>query len=253
MDSIIIRVGQGTLAFLCPDGNNAPVFRPYPVKSGMSIAANLRTAFKEESYLTGVGNKAVLLVSSPTLLIPTEQYQADETFDADEVYGNVITGHKGEVKVISDISELYATAVFPVNSDLQMVVKDHFPIVDTRNVMVTVWQHLYNRYYESGKQRRLFAYFHDKVVDICSFGQHRIHFANSFPAVHAHDALYYTLFIWKQLGMNQTDDELFIFGDMPHADWLLERYNTYLSHVNVIDHDGKADKKPFDLTLCEEY
>lgn len=251
MNPIIIRVGQGTLGFVCPNGNEAPVYRPYPVKSGMSIAANLRTAFKEESFLADGGNKAVLLVSSPTLLIPSEHYHADETFDADEVYGNVITGHKGEMKIITEISDLDVTAVFPVNSDLQMVVKDHFPIVDTRNVMVCVWQYLYNHYYESGKQRRLFAYFHDKVVDICCFGQHRIHFANSFPAVHAHDALYYTLFIWKQLGMSQTDDELFIFGDMPHADWLLARYNTYLNHVKVIDHEGKADKKPFDITICE--
>ena len=247
MNSTIIRVGQGTLGFMHSEGGT-PTYHPYPVKSGMSIAANLRTAFKEETFLVGGGSKAVLLVSSPTLLIPTSEFASYDNFDADEVYGNVITGHKGEKKIITDISELNATAVFPVNNDLHMVVSDHFPIVDTRNVMAGVWRYLYDNYYESGKQRRLFAYFHDKVVDICAFGQHRIRYANSFPATHAHDALYYTLFIWKQLGMSQTNDELYIAGDMPHGDWLLKRYRSYLSHVTTIDHN---DNIPFDITICE--
>ena len=264
MKPIIIRAGQGTLGFMIPEADGTTTYHPYAVKSGMSIAANLRQAFKEESYLVNGAKKAVLMVASPVMLMPTAEYEEYEQFDADEMYGNVITGHKGEEKIIKQIDELDVTAVFPVNSDLQMVVNDHFPIVDTQNVMTNVWPYLYKKYYESGKRRKLFAYFHDKMVDICNFEQHRIHFANSFQATHAHDALYYIMYIWKQLGMNQMEDELHIMGDMPHGDWLEKRLKTYVNNV-IIKGNGlreapehqlerkndNGNKTPFDLTICE--
>lgn len=255
---IIIRTGQGTLAFLTPNDEGAYDYHPYAVKSSMSIAANLRTAFKEQAYLANRKRKAILLVSSPVLLVPEDEYFGTEEFDVETAFSSVITGHKGDVKMTTNMEELSAVAIFPVNSDLQLVVSDHFAVVETQNVMPLVWKHTYDKYYQSGSKRRLFAYFHDKAVDIFSFEQHRIRFANSFQATHAHDALYYTLFTWKQLGMNVNEDELHIFGTMPHADWLLERYKAYIKNVNVnINGNGNENlndnknQMPFDLTLCE--
>ena len=249
-NSVIIRVGQGTLTFLTPENDGQYTAHPYPVKSSMSIAANLRVAFKEEPYLTNVGKKAVLQVATPTLLVPKEEAYPqslpalgsaallckegkDDEF-CETLYSSVITGHKGEVKCATEIEELDAVVIFPVNSDLQMVVKDHFPITSIGHVMTDVWRECYNKYYKSGGNRKLFAYFHDKMVDIFCFEQHRIRFANSFQATHAHDALYYTLYTWKQLGMNDDNDSLCVMGDMPHGDWLLERYKSYLAKVEVI-------------------
>ena len=249
---VIIRIGQGTLAFLTPNADGAYDYHPYAVKSGMSIAANLRTAFKEEAYLAGSGRKATLLVSSPVLLVPEEEYSSTDDFDLEAAYSSVITGHRGDMKVVKEIDELNAVAIFPVNSDLHMVVSDHFDVVDTQNVMPLVWQHAYNKYYQSGSKRRLFTYFHDKVMDVFCFEQHRIRFANSFQTTHAHDALYYTLFTWKQLGMNVSEDELYVLGNMPNEDWLMERYKSYISNVVTSpDHADANSKLPFDLTLCE--
>ena len=250
--SVIIRAGQGTLSFLTPEKDGSYGYHPYPVKSSMSVAANLRTAFKEEAYLADCGRKAVLLVPSPVLLVPEEEYNHSENED-ELLFSSVITGHKGDVKVARVMEELNAVAIFPVNSDLQMVVGDHFPIVDTQNVMPLVWRHTYGKFYQSGGKRRLFAYFHDKTVDIFGFERHRVRFANSFQATHAHDALYYTLFTWKQLGMNVAEDELHILGDMPHADWLLERYKAYINNVIVNEGENSGmEKMSYDLTLlCE--
>ena len=277
---VIIRIGQGTIAFLTPNADGAYDYHPYAVKSGMSIAANLRKAFKEEPYLADSSRKATLLVSSPILLVPEDEYNGVENFDLEAAYSSVITGHRGDMKVAKEMEELNVVAIYPVNSDLHMVVSDHFTVVDTQNVMPMVWQHTYNKYYQSGSKRRLFTYFHDKAVDIFCFEQHRIRFANSFQVTHAHDALYYTLFTWKQLGMNVSEDELHVLGNMPHEDWLMERYKAYVKNVNINGNARKDDLKalsevapagnskglgsikwvseandnhiPFDLMLCEE-
>ena len=233
--AVIIRAGHGTLVFTTPEGEGGMTQHQYAVKSGMSLAANLRTAFKEEVYLAEHGPKAVLKVVSPVLLIPSREYCAVEEYDVEGVYGNTVTGHKGEVKVVTEIPEFDVHAIFPVNSDLQMVVGDHFSIMSTQNVMVDVWRHLYKNYYSNSGQRKLFAYFHDKQMDICAFEQNRIRFANAFDINDRHDALYYLLFVWKQLGMNQNEDMLYFAGETQHMEWLKEKTAAYVSNITVIE------------------
>lgn len=265
-DITIIRAGLGTLSFLIKkeDGTNA--FHPYKVKGEMSLAANLRTAFKEQSYLKNEtegqtndneGRCAKLMVASPVVLIPATDYNNTPDFNAEAMYSGVISGRKGEEKITCEVPELDAVAIFSVNSDLLMVVRDNFANVEVQNVIQPVWRHLYSRYYQSGQRRKLFAYFHDKTVDVCQFEQHRVRFANSFDATHAHDALYYILFVWKQLGMNQQEDDLFVIGDMPHEEWLRGRLGAYLSRVHDINPNADLNRSPlaqiegmpFDLML----
>lgn len=232
-------------------------FHPYAVKGGMSLAANLREAFKEQDYLRSNQGKAVLHVTTPVILIPKEDYEDTEEYDAEAVYASVLTGHKGEEKVTDAIGELDAYALYSVNRDLKMVVSDNFHDVKVMNVMVPVWVNLYKRYFQAGQKRKLFAYFHDKRVDICNFEQRRLHFANSFDAQHAHDALYYLLFVWKQLGMNQQEDDLFVIGDVPHKDWLMSRLEAYLKNVHIVNPSvalnrsalAEIEGMPFDMML----
>lgn len=241
---IHIRAGHGTLSFLVPQEDGTMAFHPYAVKGGMSLAANLREAFKEHDFLRTNQGKAVLHVCTPVVLIPKEDYEDTEEYDVEAVYGSILTGHKGEEKIVTEIPDLDVYALFSVNRDMKMVVSDNFHDVEVCNVMVPVWAHLYKRYYQARQKRKLFAYFHDKKVDICSYEQRRLHFANSFDAQHAHDALYYLLFVWKQLGMNQTEDEMFVVGDMPHKEWLMERLKSYLKNVHTIIPSASLNRSP---------
>ena len=51
---LTIRVGYGTMSFFLPKTDGTVEYQPYTVKSGVSMAANLRTAFRE-SELYGSG------------------------------------------------------------------------------------------------------------------------------------------------------------------------------------------------------
>lgn len=241
---LTVRAGNGTLSFLVPEADGTPSFHPYPVKSGMSLAANLREAFKEQPYLRTTFHKAVLTVCTPVVLIPREDYLDTENFNAEAMYSSVITGHKGDEKIIREMEGLDVMALYSVNRDLKMVVSDNCEDVDVVNIMVPTWQHLYRRYYQNGERRKLFAYFHDKRMDLCSFEQRRICFANSFDAQEDHDALYYLLFVWKQLGMSQKEDDLFIAGDVGQRQWLTERLAKYITKVHIIDPNIDLNRSP---------
>ncbi|MEE1121646.1 MAG: hypothetical protein UHT92_08230, partial [Prevotella sp.] len=78
----IIRIGQQSLMFLMPevcvtnaDGQRSVTplrFEPYTVKSGMSMAANLREAFRESEVLGLASNRVQVIIDAPVMLIPME-------------------------------------------------------------------------------------------------------------------------------------------------------------------------------------
>lgn len=212
---------------------------PYAVKSDRSLPANLREAFKEQQFLRalerdGIGKilaDTILMVASPVMLVPDDLDIDTTPCSIDASYGEIITGHKGEEKFIRPIPELRVKAIFAVDSDLLLVANDNCSHVTVDNVMAPVWADKYSTEYQNDGQRRLFAYFHDRMVSVFSFEQHRIHFANTFDAAHAHDALYYIMFVWKQLGYSQEEDILYLLGTMPHADWLTTRLKTYIRRI----------------------
>lgn len=236
---LIIRAGHGTLSFTVQDTDGKATLYPYAVKSDRSLPANLREAFKEQQFLRALERDGsgkiladtLLMVASPVMLVPDDVDIDTTPGTIDAAYGEIITGYKGDEKMVRPIPELRVKAVFSVDSDLLLVANDNCSHVTVDNVLAPVWIDRYSAEYQKDGYRRLFAYFHDRKVSVFSFEQHRIHFANTFDAAHAHDALYYIMFVWKQLGYSQEDDILFLLGTMPHADWLTARLKTYIRKI----------------------
>ena len=107
MKKIDIRAGNGTLSFTITEDDGTVTTYPYPVKSDMSLPANLREAFREQPYLrvgpTDCEGKilaaATLSVVSPIMLMPDDGDHDFSAADIDMVYGEVMTGHTGAREV----------------------------------------------------------------------------------------------------------------------------------------------------------
>lgn len=250
---LAIRVGYGTMSFCLPNADGTVEYQPYTVKSGVSMAANLRTAFRESELLRGRDDRALLSIVSPVVLVPIDEYMDQENFDVETLYNHTFTGREHEAKVASVIPDLSAVAVFGVNKDLKLVVEDHFGDVRIQNVMQPVWTHLYRRSTLVGQRRKLYAYFHDNKVDVFSFQQRRFRFSNVFDAVHAHDALYYLLFVWKQLALSNEDDELHLVGKSEHMEWLITKLKSYLRRVYTLNPVADLNRAPASLIEGMEY
>ena len=75
-----IRVGQQSMAFAVADPHaaNQVVYEPFITKSGISIAANMREAFKQSELLNRGYDNALLIVDTPTLLIPLQEFDEEQ-------------------------------------------------------------------------------------------------------------------------------------------------------------------------------
>jgi hypothetical protein len=95
-------------------------------------------------------------------------------------------------------------------------------------------------------------------IDIFCFAQNNLLLGNHFACSSISDAIYYVLFIWKQLKMNQLKDFVYIAGNKKE---LIESLQTHIHNiipVNIIptEHFEQVDMGsiPFEmasLSLCE--
>ena len=119
-----IRIGRGTLSFAMPsDDGDSIIFEPYVVKSGISMAANLREAFKKADLLLDPPQRVRVLLDSDVLMVPVEMFQ-EQTMET--MYFHAFPSKEQEAVYYNVLPDLNAVAVFSMNRDLRLVIDDHF-------------------------------------------------------------------------------------------------------------------------------
>lgn len=225
----IVRIGRGTLSF-STISDNVIQFNQYNVKPGMSMAANLRVAIKEGKWIDN-GNEGTIMVDGDVLLVPMDSYAEDW---AQEMYMHCFPKRKGDVVLHNALPDMGVVVLFGLNKDLRMVVTNNMPGAKFIAAMTPVWTHLYYKSY-NGQRQKLFAYFHENRMDIFAFGNKRFKFCNSFAVTEVSDSLYFLLYVWREMGLNQEDDELNIIGNIPQKERLMEELGTYIKRCFVIN------------------
>ncbi len=240
---LVIRIGKHSLSFasIAPALSSAPVtFQPYVVKSGMSMAANLREALKGADLRSQDICKVQVLMDVPVLMVPVEQFQEP---DIVELYRYAFPGHDQDAVLYNVLPDLNAVTVFAMNKDLKLVVDDNFSDAKFIVAMSPVWRHLYQRSF-TGARNKLYGYFRERRLDVFSFQQNRFKFCNQFEVNNAHDILYFLLYVWKQLMLQPEHDELHLVGDLPEQEWLMDELRRYLQKVYKINPSAELHQAP---------
>lgn len=239
----IIRLGHETLRFALPtasDGETTVTIEPWTVKSGMSMAANLREAFLGSDLLAAAGPRGCALVDVPVSVIPIDEY--DETTEA-ELHALAFPALKHEAVMHYVLPDLNCVAVFSVNKDVRTVVTDHF--TDTRFLpaIAPVWQHLHRRSH-AGTAQKLYAYLREGHLSLAAFRKNRFRFCNTFAATEVTDTAYYIMYVFQQLAMDQRRDELFIVADATPTEALRDELRRYVQNVFTINPTAEFNRAP---------
>ncbi len=250
---LIIRVSRNSLSFssVTSEGDGQILFEPYLLNSGISMAANLREAFRSEDILKEHYNRVLVMIDSPVLMVPLDLFHEEEQRT---LYLHSYNGHEKDEIVHTVLPDLNGVAVFGVNRDLKLVIDDHYEHVTFIAAIAPVWRYLHQRSY-LGNREKLFAYFHDRHMELFSYGQNRFKFCNTFDIHDAHDALYFLLYTWKQIGLQAERDEIHMVGDLPDDEWLMEELQKYVKRVYTINPAGDFNRSavtqiegmPYDL------
>ncbi len=240
---LTIRIGRDSLSFstgVAASENGIVTFEPYTVKSGISMAANLREALKTSALPAEGFTRALVMIDTPVMMMPVDLFIEGE---AEELFFNTFTPRKDSTVLHSVLPEENAVAVFAMNKDLKMVIDDHFHDVRYVVAMSPVWRHLHRRSF-TGNRNKLYGYFHDGRVDVFNFIQNRFKYYNTFEVSKAQDALYFLLYVWKQLNLQPEHDEMHIVGEIPASEWLLKELKNYLRRAYIINPEVDFNNAP---------
>ena len=250
---LTLRLGRGTMSILLQgsDGQDL-VFEPCVVKNGMSMAANLREAFRNSDLLLAqMPPRVRVMLDGDVLMVPVELF--DEQSMA-SMYVHAFPAREQETVVYNVLPDLNAVAVFSLNKDLRLVLDDHFHDVRFVAAMQPVWRCMHQRSF-TGVRRKLYVYFHEKRLDMFSFQQNRFRFCNAYDAPRAMDAVFFISYVWKQLQLKEDADELYLMGDINAEEQVTAELGRFIKKVMVIspqvefNHHPVTELKgaPFDL------
>ena len=165
-ERLTVRIGQNSLCFAYDrEGKGDFVFVPYKAKNGISMAANLREALKDETLNIGKWRKVKVLIDSPVIMVPIDEY-SDQ--NKEQLYNYTITGKENSAVLATILPSVSAVALYALNKDLRLVLTDNFQDIKIHPVCASMWQHLQHRSL-SGTAQKLYCYFHDGKMDVCSF------------------------------------------------------------------------------------
>lgn len=239
---ITLRISRSSLSFAVVDTTTEEqvIFEPFTSKSGISMAANLREAFKTSELLEREYQRGLILLDTPVLMFPIEEF--DEK-SKDTLYYHSFPGTKNDTVLQSIIPDLNSVAAFGINKDLKMVIEDHFSDIKFVPAMQPIWSYMHQRSF-TGIYRKMYGYFHDDKLDIFSFDKNRFKFCNSFDVNHVHDAVYFLLYVWKQLNFDSEKDEMHLCGNISEKDWLLETLKKYIQKAFIINASAEFNRAP---------
>ena len=240
---LTLRICRNSLSFSTMEAGASEqqiIYEPYTVKSGISMAANLREALKTaELPLRGFSN-ALVMIDTPVLMVPLDAFNEA---DCATLYVHSYPSLAGDRVLYNVLPELNVVSVFSMNKDLKMVVDDNFQDVKYAHAVSPVWRYLHQRSY-TGPRNKLYGYFHDKKLEIFSYSKKRFKFCNTFDVSTTNDALYFLLYVWKQLMLQPEHDEMHIVGEIPEKEVLLDELKKFLQRAYVINPSADFNRAP---------
>ena len=102
--------------------------------------------------------------------------------------------------------------------------------------------------------KQLYVAMHEDVMDSVCFDKGALIFANSFNYNNAGDIIYYILYIWKQAGMDQMKDELFLYANPSMSQELKDTLQNYLLKIKLLEVNELSDSPevPLDVKVLFE-
>lgn len=239
---ITLRISHNSLsmAAINRDSESQIDFEPYILKSGISMAANLREAFRESTLLSRGYTHATVLLDSPFILVPVEEFHEE---DKEILFNHSVSGHSQDLVVSTVLPDENAVALYGINKDLKLVLDDHFPDLRLRPLMYSLWSRMHQSSFGT-QYHKLFGYFHDGKLEVFAFDKNRFRYCNSFGDVELHDAVYFLLYVWNQLAFDARRDELHLSGRMPEPEQTTAILRRYVQKVYVHSASAAFNRAP---------
>ncbi len=193
-------------------------------KEGESLKQALETSFKTFSLLRPDYDEVNIYADYPSTRIPLDEFRSEEakaiyqlTFGQDTLQGMNI--HYEMLPALEVIE------VFVLNAEIEQIILQHYP----QATIHSYFGQMLNRMLSRDKRRkdeghRLYAHTNGRQFFIFAYDQGKLCFANTFEVRDLSNQVYFLLYVWKQLELNQRKDTCVLLGKNAPLEAALHKY-----------------------------
>lgn len=235
---VSIRLWSGGLSFsgYNPSVGESFFYREAEFDRAVSYLSSLKEFFFSHEFFAWTYKRVdVICVSPEYTLVPVESYRDERkerlyAFNFSRPESRCLTNRleDGQTELIFGIDE--EVYEFCCRSLL------HPSFIHHMAPLLSMWK----KVGRSSLSRCMYVMLGRKRMDIVCYAQENLLFANSFQVDEPSDMLYYILYVWKQVGLDQGEDLLRLFAEASLRSQLSDHLRIYLRHIQPMEIPSEA-------------
>jgi hypothetical protein len=228
--AIEVRQEQFAFSLYHPDEKQEYFYYRIPVEKPEDAFSGFRNAFFDNTFFTLSFKKTIIINYTPVFTyIPNPVFDEKDKeaylhFLFTDVTGKILcqTLHNPDITILHALPE-------EIYSFLQRSFTDAQIIHQTAALMAYFQQR------EAGVTgNRMIIRHQGKEMDVLCFSQNNLVLSNHFGCPQENDAVYYVLYIWKQLKFNQLSDFIYLADENGDLQQKLKKYIRHLIPVEIL-------------------
>lgn len=200
-------------------------------ETGLSITANMRKAFKELDFLSYTYKQTnVVLVNKRFTLIPLELFVADQA--ATYFYYN-FSPKENETVLYDILPRSGAAILYAIDKSLYQLLREQYQKVQFHSSVTAMAEHFAVKS-RLGSDKKMYVHLRNELIEVYAYERGHLMLLNTYTCGNKADRMYYMLYAWKQLAMNQLTDELCLMGNDDDKAELTEEAGRFIQHVTSL-------------------
>lgn len=248
---------QYTLSIrLSTDGFSFSVFNPLvdseppyydrEVDESLSLTANLKQTFREVEWLNRPFRRVnVLSADKRHTFIPLEFFEDEQ---AETVFYHNHPKQENEIVQYNILAKNNIVVLFGMDKSACSFLREQYPDIRFFSQASPLIEFFASKS-RLGNSRKMYAHLRKEAVDIYAYERGRLLLANSYACKETNDRIYYLLYLWKQLGMDQERDELHLTGELADKEVLMPELRKFIRQVFIMHPAANLDLQA--INLCE--
>jgi hypothetical protein len=227
------------------DGFSFTIYHPFDeqvtasvykeAKLSLTFIASLEQAFSESDFLTRPYKQVQIIAENTRFTaLPLNLFDEKQT---EFIFAYNHVKKENETILYNVLKKHNMALIFSMDENIHQFLMKQYPHQAGFYSQVTPLINYFStiKDEENILSKKLYIHLHEKHINICCFGNKRIIYLNSFECKYMEDCLYYTLHLWKQIGLNQKTDNLYLAGTMPDKKKLIKELKRYILNVHTMD------------------
>lgn len=246
--TLSIRLSTDGFSFsvLNPLEDSSSMLTDYEVDESLSLTANLKQAFRKVEWLSLPYRRVNLLMAGKRFtFIPLEYFEDEQ---ADTIFYHNFSQQENETVLYNILHKDNIVVLFGMDKSAFNYLHEQYPEAHFY-AQASPFIEYFSAKSRLGNNRKMYVNLRKRAADVYAFERGRLLLANSFPCQAASDSIYYMLYIWKQLGLDQERDELHLTGQLDDKNRLLPELRKYIRQVFITTPAHHLDLQA--ITLCE--